>query len=267
MLALDWAEDTTPVLEQFDFVFLILLRHVTDDKCLESIIIEQHGQLETMKVTVAEMKGICQEEPGAYIMYIFDGFDEYTFGTNSDIDRILVHGKHNTFVIISSRPGDFLQKIRQMSDEEVSITGFSQENVVKCASMYLGQVKIGEFFVQAQHSNLADLLHIPIILLMACAVFEQQKSLPRSVTKLFDQIVDMTMSRTTLKTMKKRAKEISSVEDLKVSLGKLAWTALQRESKQLLIFKVNKNKIKADILQCQMIVGNSINWSSIRVQF
>ncbi len=90
MLALDWAEDNTPELEQFSFVFLILLRHVNNDDSLESIIINQHKQLDVMQVTIPEMKSICQGNQEGNIMYIFDGFDEYTLGTNCDVDNSLV---------------------------------------------------------------------------------------------------------------------------------------------------------------------------------
>ncbi len=235
-LALDWAEDSIPELKQFRFVFLILLRDVSTDESLESIIIEQHGQLKTMKVTQSEMMSICQAKQGD-IMYIFDGFDEYALGTNSDIDEILKNGKYGSFVIVSSRPGDFLQPIRKQSDEEVSITGFSEESIQKCTRMYLGD-QSREFFAQVVKSNLAKLLFIPIILLMTCAVFLNDKCSPRGVTKMFDRIVEMSISRTTLKTMGKRARDIVNLEDLKVALGKLAWSALQRQSKQLLIFKV-----------------------------
>ncbi len=227
-----------PELEQFSFVFLILLRHVDTDDCLESIIIDQHQRLDVMKVTIPEMRSICQGNQ-EHIMYIFDGFDEYTIGTNSDIDKILENGKHGGFILVSSRPGDFLQPIRRQSDEEVSITGFSEENMSKCARMYLGnQMKSAEFFAQANASNLYELLHIPIVLLMACAVFKKNKCLPKGITQLFGQIITMSISRTTLKTIGIEAKDIKNLENLKEALGKLAWNALQRQAKQLLIFKV-----------------------------
>ncbi len=239
MLALDWAENHLPELKQFSFVFLILLRNVNSNKTLESIIIEQHGQLGTMKVTIDEMKIICQGKHDGEVMYIFDGFDEYALGTNSDIDNILMNGKYGSFVIISSRSGDFLHEIRRYSDEEVIITGFSTENMVKCTLNYLRSWrKCSVFLAEAHQTNLDGLLHIPIVLLMACSIFLQYECLPTSVTKLFGKIVDMTISRTTLKSMGKRLKDILNLTVLKRALGKVAWNALQRETKQLLILKV-----------------------------
>ncbi len=132
-------------------------------------------------------------------------------------------------------------------DDEVSITGFSQENIIKCAEQYLESKKsCKDFLSQAEqagiHSNKEPydgLLHIPIILLMACTVFFENKCLPSYKTGLFKEVVDMCISRTTLRTMGKTAKELgNSLHTMMVHLGKLAWEALNRDSKQLLLFKV-----------------------------
>ena len=236
---MDWAEDCDPELKQFSFVFLILLRHVKNDQDLESIILEQHGKLKAMRVTLGEMRTICQQNHEGHIMFLFDGIDEYSSGTNRYIDDILLNGKDNTFIISSSRPGDFLQPIRQQSDAEVVISGFSYENIHKCAALYIeDQQKCDSFFAQAKDSGLFPLLYIPIILLMACAVFMENECLPKNVTDLFGKIIRMSISRTTLKTTRKSAKQIENLDELMEKLGKLAWKALAKETMQLLISKV-----------------------------
>ena len=138
MLALDWAEDQTPELQQFSFVFLILLRHVKSDTCLESIIMEQHGKLKSMGVTIGEMREICQGNNKGQIMYLFDGLDEYSTEANSHIHEIMLDPKDNNFIIISSRSGNFLYKLKRQCDAEVEILGFSTDNIKKCASLYIG---------------------------------------------------------------------------------------------------------------------------------
>ncbi len=79
----------------------------------------------------------------------------------------------------------------------------------------------------------------PLILLMICVVYQENKSLPKGITQLFDEIVEMSISLTTLKTIGKSAKEMTNLGDLKIALGKLAWNALRRQSRNLLIFKVS----------------------------
>ncbi len=217
---------------------------------LEEIIMQQHGRLETEKVSPSEVKAILQGETNSKILLMFDGYDEYTQGTNNDIDKLILNGKDNCLIIVSSRSGDFLNPIKSQMDEEVHITGFSYKNIIKCAEQYLGSNQsCQEFLSQAEQASMhhckeygsyEGLLRIPIILLMACTVFRENKSLPSSKAGLFKQVVHMCISRTTLKTMGKTAGEVENLHELMIKLGKLAWTALTRGSKRLLIFKVNK---------------------------
>ncbi len=88
------------------------------------------------------------------------------------------------------------------------------------------------------------LLHVPIILLMACAVFIENESLPSKKTDIFKQVVHMSISRTTLKTMGKTASKVETLHKLMATLGKLALEALLRETKQLLLYKVNMSSYK-----------------------
>ncbi len=262
MLALDWAENVGPELKQFQFVFLILLRYVEGNEPLEHIIMQQHGRLETEKVSPSEVKAILEGETNSQILLMFDGYDEYTRGINDDIDKLSMHGRDNCYVIVSSRSGDFLEPIKTQINEEVTITGLSYENIIKCARQYLGSKRsCQEFLSQAEQAGIhfsecgmyEGLLHVPIILLMACTVFLENNRLPSSKTGLFKQVVHMCISRTTLKTMGKTAREVKNLNDLMIKLGKLAWTALNRESKQLLIYKVRKCSNKRHTNQSQIV--------------
>ncbi len=228
-------------------------RYVNNDDSLENIVMGQHGRLKTMRVSGTEVKAILQGETRSNILYLLDGYDEYSAGVNKDIDDLIQYGRENCLIIVSSRSGDFLQPIRSHSDHELKITGFSDENIEKCAEQYLGDRKTcTEFLEQAEKASLhgistleGGLLHVPIILLMACTIFKENCSLPTSKTGIFGQIIQMSISRTTLKTMGRSASEIVNLAELKLQLGKLAWLALQRNTKQLLIYKVNVNNFKS----------------------
>ncbi len=246
ILALDWAQDAHEAIQQFDFTFLILLRHIDSNLPLEEIIIQQHGLLKSMNVSPAEVKTILNGETGGNILIMLDGFDEYSSGVNDDIDNLILNGRGDCLVVVTSRSGDFLQQIRNRADEELKITGFSKENIVKCAEQYLAsEEKCSDFLTQAETVGLHDpvyigvgVLHVPIILLMSCAVYNRNNCLPSSKTGLFDTIVNMSISRTTLKRTGKEASGIANLQELKVKLGRLAWAGLNKQTKQLLLSKV-----------------------------
>ncbi len=271
ILALDWAENARQELNRFQFVFLILLRHIEGNEPLEHIIMQQHGRLKSQNVSLSEVKAILNGQTNGNILLMFDGYDEYTVGCNEDIDEILLNGRDNCLIVLSSRPGDFLEPVKSRMSDEVSITGFSYENIVKCAEQYLGSKQLcQEFLAQADRASIhtilepydslllfsgtpyqmfryKGLLYVPIILLMACTVFLRNKCLPSSKTGLFKQVVHMCVSRTTLKTKGKTASEVQSLHELMVKLGKLAWAALNRGCKQLLIYKVITFSSKSSI--------------------
>ncbi len=266
IIALDWAEDARPELKQFQFVFLILLRHVEGNEPLEHIIMQQHGLLETMNISPSEVKAILHGETNGNILLIFDGYDEYTEGCNEDIDKILLNGRENCLILLSSRSGDFLEQIKSQINEEVKITGFSYDNIQKCGEQYLNSKDTcQEFLKQAERASIHQckeprendmkyykgFLHVPIILLMACTVFIENHCLPSSKLGLFKQVVQMCISRTTLKTMGKTASEVENLYEMMVKLGKVAWNALNRKSKQLLIYKVdNVILMKISLANC-----------------
>ncbi len=237
ILALQWAQNKHQVVQKFKFTFLILLRDVNSNDSLADIILQQHGRLRSMNVTSHEIETILNKESD--ILFLMDGYDEYSDGTNEDIDTLLLHGRESCLVMVSSRPGSFLNEIKLFSDEEVQITGFSRKNVEKSAAQNLmDRRRCIKFLNQANNAGLEDLLRVPIILLMACAVFDEHNSLPSNRTKIFDKIVDMSISRTTLKTLGKTGRGVENLQVLKAKLGKLAWEALNKPTRKLLLSKV-----------------------------
>ncbi len=159
ILALDWAESARQELNGFQFVFLILFRHVEGNEPLEHIIMQQHGRLKSQNVSPSEVKAILNGETNGSILLMFDGYDEYTVGCNEDIDEIILNGRDNCLIVLSSRPGDFLEPVKSHMSDEVSITGFSYENIIKCAEQYLGSKQLcQQFLAQADRARIHTIL-------------------------------------------------------------------------------------------------------------
>ena len=66
-MALQWADDESEHLKQFDFVFHIALRHVKKDDTIEGLILKQH-KLTGMDVQAAEIKAIIDGGTGNMVM-------------------------------------------------------------------------------------------------------------------------------------------------------------------------------------------------------
>ena len=81
------------------------------------MIIQQHGRLKSKDVRKDQIAVILQERK---VLLLFDGYDEYKKGANTAITNTI----DNYFVIITSRPGDYMEKSDvDLMDGEIRITG------------------------------------------------------------------------------------------------------------------------------------------------
>ena len=205
---------------------------------MPDIIKKQHGGLQQVsdQYIVSTLEGRVSKK----VLLMLDGYDEYKPGTNEDIDSAIESTIGNCFLILTSRPGDFLSKpIRNKMDGEIVIEGFSEENIQVCSENYLkSQEKCKQMLEQAKETGIYYLLHIPIILVMTVVVFIQEESLPKTKTGIYETIFRLAMDRTTLKTFGCKSTNISKISELLHALGELSWNALQNDVQQLLLKQV-----------------------------
>ena len=199
--------------------------------------------------------GLDEEVPTEYIekilkgktqtktLVILDGYDEFTKG-NKDLDKLIKSPVNNCFLLLTSRFGEYLSnRVRSQMHGEMVIKGFSEKNIEKCSSLYLGSPqKSSDFLRQAEQSQIYELLHVPIVLLMSCLVFTEKGSLPKTQTELFSIAREIIMDRTTLKKFGKPSSELEGLESWLDVLGEMSWEALQSNERQLLLDKVKSLK-------------------------
>ena len=167
-----------------------------------------------------------------------DGYDEYEPGTNTEVDKAIEITLGNCLLLLTSRPGYLKKQIRDKMDGEISIRGFSQQNIARCARLFLGnEQKCSDILVQAKKCGIDALFHVPIILLMVCTLFVEEKMLPRQKTELVGTIFKLTVTRGQHKTGQKPM-DNDTINDILFVLGMFSWKALQSYVGQLLLDKV-----------------------------
>ena len=241
MLAQDWVSEnegcsTKTKLSQFDLVFLIELRYVNNNFSLEQTIMKQHG-LTGKKVTESQIRSILEEQS---VLLILDGYDEYTKGTNQYIDAAIEHTVGDCFLILTSRDGDYINKeTLDKFDSEIEITGLSPPSIFQYAAKYLESEEMAnKLIMEASNVMPADLLQIPIILLMVCVLYFREQKLPKSHTAVIDKIVEMILDRSALKHFGRKWRQIPGLQGKLYQLGELAWKTLKSKTRQLLLLKV-----------------------------
>ena len=251
MLAQDWVSEDEgrsmkTKLSQFDLVFFIELRYVNNNSSLEQMIMKQHG-LVGKKVTESQIRSILEEQS---VLLILDGYDEYTKGTNNDIDTAIEHTVGDCFLILTSRDGDYINKeTLDKFDGEIEITGLSPSSIYQYAAKYLESEEMADrLIMEASSLMIKDLLQIPIILLMVCVLYFKEQKLPKSHTAIIDRIVEMILDRSALKHFGRKWRKIPGLETKLYQLGELAWKTLKSKTRQLLLSKVFVKNTKSSIV-------------------
>ena len=130
-----FSEEYKNALKNIQFCFLIPLRNVSKTSSLAELITNQlQNEVPTQKV-----QEILEGKHKDRTLIILDGYDEYSRGTNEDIDRLIESPVNKCFLILTSRFGEYLKKdVRDRMDGELIIEGFSDKNIAKCSELYLG---------------------------------------------------------------------------------------------------------------------------------
>ena len=216
-----------------------------DENCSLAELVADEHDLEKKDIPV--LQNILKGKTKHKVLLLLDGYDEYIPGTNTDLDRAIEKTIGKCLLILTSRPKDgtdFTKQIRDKMDGEVIIQGFSEKNIVKCCSLYLGSESDAKQFLEeaAKKADLYKLLHVPIILLMTSVLYNEddKKSLPERKTALYEDLYQFVMDRSTLKPHNYGcySSDIPKLDDMLQTLGRFAWEALQNDVRQLLIIKV-----------------------------
>ena len=236
----------------FDFVFLIPLRNVDENCSLAELVADEH-HLEREDVQLVQ--SILRGKSNHRVLLLLDGYDEYTPGTNTELDRAIEKTIGKCFLILTSRPKDqkdFTIKIRNKMAGEVEIRGFSEENIKKCCSKYLGSEEEADKFLKEAKTKagLYELLNVPIILLISSVLYNEneQQSLPERKTELYEDLYEFLMDRSTLKP-NNYSSDIPNLQGMLQTLGRFAWEALQNDVRQLLINKVGNKNVHYNMIQ------------------
>ena len=235
---MDWAEDKAPrELQQFDFVFLITLRDVDSNIPIEHLVIKQHKRMKANRIPAEKVKSILEGTVKCKVLLLFDGYDEYQKSTNTHINDAISDTIGDCFIIITSRPGDYMRRDdHDQMDGEIQIVGLSEASIQECASKYLqGADKASDLLEQTEEAKISELLRIPIVLLMVCILYHEHQSLPSCKTDIIWKIIEMCMDRSTIKHLGKKSSEVADRDEMLDILGQLSWESLQRDTRKLLI--------------------------------
>ena len=238
-LAVDWAEldDTTTedkqkdILKTFELLVVVNLKEVSKCQSLKDVISRSSIFAREEKYLTDSLLNYITKNQDK-VLLVFDGYDEYRCGSNSEIYEIFSGNElRNCCVLITTRISK-ADELRAFKDVHAEITGFGEEDRNTFMSRMLGGIaKAKELSRHLDRQNLDDLAKVPLLLLFFCTLWKKSKSksFPNSKTKLYLAIVQYVLDHNQRKDSRARFGQVHDFKEVLAEIGKVALECLLRD--------------------------------------
>ena len=238
-LAMDWAEldenrltdEQRAILKKFELAVIIDLKKVSKYQNLRDIISASHifaDEDTAMKDGLLSYITHNQDK----VLLVFDGYDEYHFGSNSEIFEIFKgHKLRNCCVLITTRISK-ADELKEFKDVHAEIIGFSGEDSHSFMVRMLGDVtQAGALWRHLCKRNLNDLARVPLLLLFFCTLWKKgsAQSFPDSKTKLYVAIVQYVLDHNESKCSPANFRKVEDFKEILAEIGKVALECLMKD--------------------------------------
>ena len=238
-LAMDWAEldenrltdEQRAILKKFELAVIIDLKKVSKYQNLRDIISASHifaDEDTAMKDGLLSYITHNQDK----VLLVFDGYDEYRFGSNSEIFEIFKGNKlRNCCVLITTRISK-ADELKEFKDVHAEITGFSGEDSYSFMVRMLGdETQAGALRDHLCERNLYDLARVPLLLLFFCTLWKKgsAQSFPDSKTTLYVAIVQYVLDHNESKCSPANFRKVEDFKEILAEIGKVALECLLKD--------------------------------------
>ena len=241
-LALDWAElnleDETAddkkavALKKFALLVAVNLKEVSKHQSLKDVIsCSNIFAVEDKSITDGLLKYITDNQDK--VLLVFDGYDEYRCGRDSDIFKIFKGDKlRDCCVLITSRisRADDLRESRVLKLLRAEIFGFSYSDISSYMKRKLGSDEDAEnLFFHLRKNDLLALAKSPLLLLFLCILWKEShlENWPKTKTDLYVQIVQSVLYHNQAKYSASASCDFREVEDFEEILCEIGKVALE----------------------------------------
>ena len=247
-LALDWAQlnlddekgydETAVALKKFELLVAVNLKEVSKHQTLTDVIsCSDIFAEEDKSMTDGLLKYITDNQDK--VLLVFDGYDEYRCGHDSDIFKIFKGDKlRNCCVLITSRisKADDLRESRVLKVLRAEILGFSYLDISSYMNRKLGSEKDAEnLFAHLREKDLLGLAKSPLLLLFLCILWKEGnlENWPKTKTDLYVQMVQSVLDHNQAKRDSASAScdfpEVIDFKEILCEIGKVALDSLLRD--------------------------------------
>ena len=236
-LLVDWVEvsketgdEQAAVLKNFELVVAVNLKEVSKCQSLKDVItLSNVFAKEDKYMTEGLVDFITNNQEK--ILLIFDGYDEYRCGLDSEIYDIF-SGKslRSCCVLITTR----ISKADELLGGEdllAEITGFSKVDGRDFMRRFLSHNEVFLLEGEINKRNLNELAKVPLLLLFFCLLWRkgQSKHFPETKARLYVDITEFILNHNYSKQSSPRYVEVTYFKEILSEIGKVALQALLKD--------------------------------------
>ena len=241
-LLVDWVDvnkgtgdEQAAVLKNFELVVAVNLKEVSKCQSLKDVIrLSNVFAKEDKYMTEGLVDYISNNQEK--VLLIFDGYDEFRSGLDSEIYEIFSGNiLRNCCVLITTRISK-ADELRGGEDLHAEITGFSKVDRGDFMRRFLNCEEVSALEIHLCERQLEELAKVPLLLLFFCILWRngQSKSFPKSKTKLYVDIVQFILNhshskKTGDKTKTKQYVKLNSFKEILSEIGKVALQSLLKD--------------------------------------
>ena len=236
-LLVDWVDvnnetgdEQAAILKNFDLVIAINLKEVSKCKSFKDVIrLSNVFAKEDKYMTEGLVDYITNNQEK--VLLIFDGYDEYRSGCDSEIYEIFSgNSLRGCCVLITTRISKS-DELRGGEDLQVEITGFSEVDRNDFMLRFLSAHEVSNLEKHLQDRKLEELAKVPLLLLFFCILWRkgQLKLFPKTKTTLYIEIVQFIVNHSYSKQTPPRYVQLTEKKRILSEIGKVALQALLKD--------------------------------------
>ena len=241
-LLVDWVkvnkaagDEQAAVLKNFELVVAVNLKEVSKCQSLKDVIrLSNVFAKEDKYMTEGLVDYISNNQEK--VLLIFDGYDEYRSGCDSEIYEIFSGNSLRSCCVLITTRISKADELRGSEDLHAEITGFSLVDSEDFMRRFLNSEEVSNLKHHLCRRKLVGLAKVPLLLLLFCILWRegQSKSFPNSKTKLYVDIVQFILNhshskQTADKTKTKQYVELKSFKEILSEIGKVALQSLLKD--------------------------------------
>ena len=241
-LLVDWVEvnkktshEQAAVLKNFELVVAVNLKEVSKCQSLKDVIRLSSVFAKEDKCMTENLVDYISNNQEK-VLLIFDGYDEYRIGRNSEIYEIFSgNSLRSCCVLITTRisRADELRggAARRKDALYAEITGFSEVDRKDFMRRFLDSEEVSNLQDHLKRRKLDELAKVPLLLLFFCTLWKrgQSKHFPKTKTSLYMAIVQFILDHSQSNQSPPKYDEVASFKEILSEIGKVALQGLLKD--------------------------------------